>query len=120
MSTTRTNFEGRLLEIYEDGSKTFEFTIINSETGEAQDMSDDIIFNSGTVTILKPSGDTIGDTSISFTDRDNGVVDFIIEPPISDTENVGNWIGHLAILNEDSQIIEQQNFNFNILSKRAK
>lgn len=120
MSTTRTNFEGRLLEIYEGGSKTFEFTIIDPETGEAQDMSDNLIFNSGTVTILKPSGDIIGTVNISFTDRLNGVVDFTIEPPISDTENVGNWIGHLEILNEVGQIIDQQNFNFNILSKRAK
>lgn len=111
MSVVRSDFN-TLIEIFKNSVKTILFTF-KDENGEAIDMSSSIIYNSGIVTITYPDNITIGTVSVTFADRSNGIVTF----PTSTTINqiTGKWKGHMEIKNSDSTIVEQQDFNFNVM-----
>ncbi len=114
MSVRRQDF-GTELEIYVDSNKTFQFTIINPSTGLAQNLTDTDVYNTGSVKIYKPDGTILITTSVTYTDRINGIVEFTIVDTESIIANAGNWIGDLELINDTSDIIDQQKFNFNIL-----
>jgi len=48
-------------------------------------------------------------------DRDNGVVGFKIPDTDTIIANAGNWLGNLEISSDTPKIIQQLQFNYNII-----
>ena len=114
MSVRRQDF-GSELEMYVDTEKTFQLSIIDPETNDAQDLTNTTIFSTGVVKIYKPDGTIISTSNITYIDRAGGVVEFTMLETDSVLANAGNWIGDLELVNTSSKIVDQQKFNFNIL-----
>lgn len=108
MSIVRSDFN-TIITIFKNSVKTIEFTV-KDENGEVVDMSNSVIYNSGTVTIAYPDNTIIGTVPITFSNRENGLVTFPTNTSINSLP--GGWKGHMDILNSDSTVIEQQDFNF--------
>lgn len=114
MSTTRIDY-GVTFEISAGTTKIFQFTVIDPETGQPKDLSDTATYDDGDVKIYKPDATIIGTLTITYTDRPNGIIQFIVTPTEANNTNAGNWIGDLELINTTPDIVEQQFFNFNIL-----
>ena len=115
MSTERQKFATEI-DIHVGTTKTFEYTIIDPDTGVFKDLTDVDKYATAKVKIFKPDGTQVGgDRTVSFTDRANGKVEFILTTTESAAANAGNWRGELEISNIAPVIIDQQFFNVNIL-----
>jgi len=115
MSTERQKFATEI-DIHVGSTKTFEYTIINSDTGTFQPLTDTSKYATAKVKIFKPDGTQVGgDRTVSFTDRANGKVEFTLTPTETAAANAGNWRGELEMSNTAPLIIDQQFFNVNIL-----
>lgn len=115
MSTERTTFD-TVIDIHVGTTKTFEYTIIDPDTGTFKVLTDTDIYATAKVKIFKPDGTQIGgDRTVSFTDRATGKVEFTLTTTETATANAGNWRGELEISNTAPLIIDQQFFNVNIL-----
>lgn len=120
MSVNRENFEVTL-EITSGTTKQFELTIINPDTGTAQDLTDTGVYNTGSVKIYKPDPSEAliaSGIGVSFTDRANGIITFTVNDTISASANAGNWIGEVEFSNQTPVVIDQQKFGFNIIESR--
>jgi len=117
MSLNREDF-GVTYPVYVGTSKALEATVIDPDTGNAKDLSDENIYASGIARIFKPDGTQIGsDMAITFGDpRTSGVVTFtVLNTSHTLAANAGNWIGKLVFKNVSNVVIDQQKFNLNIL-----
>jgi len=103
------------LEIFVGTSKTFALTVIDPDTGTAKDLTSVTTFDTGNFKILKPDGTNIVTVAITYADRANGLVTFVILSATTILANAGNWIGELELLNTSSDTVDQQKVNFNIL-----
>ena len=123
MSIVRTDF-GVLYEVTAGTTKTLEATMTDPDTGEAQDMSDTDIFATGIVKIFKPDYTTaIGsDMAINFgdpADRLAGLIKFTVSGTDQATiANAGNWIGEIEISNTTPVVVNQKQFNINIIMSK--
>lgn len=115
MSTEREKFVTEI-KIHVDTTKTFEYTVIDSDTGVFKDLTDTSKYATGVVKIFKPDGTQIGgNRTINFTDRANGKIEFTLTPTETAAANAGNWRGELEMSNIAPVIIDQQFFNVDIL-----
>ena len=114
MSTRRTDY-GSTLDMFINSKKTFEIEVEDPSTGDPADLTDTSVYNTGNFLILKPDGEQITSVSITYEDRENGIISFEIDETVSTSSNAGNWIGKVQFVNESADIIDQQVLNFNIL-----
>ena len=119
MSMRRTDL-GETYEVYTGTTKELEATIINPDSGNAQDLSDTNVYTTGIAIIYKPDGTQIGgNMAISFdTPRSTGITFFTVLATHSHILNAGNWIGLIQFFNVGGDIIDQQVFNINIKETR--
>ena len=96
-----------------------EFTIIftDPDTAEPLDMTDSTLFHTATATIVKSSGEIIGNpvTANYNIDRTTGSLDWIIDVDISNNNNAGNWKVEVKLYDDNGEKIDEQIANFNIL-----
>lgn len=114
MSTTRIDY-GTLLEIFAGTTKLFTLIIKDPVTGDPKDLSDTAVYNTGSVKIVRPDTTIVATLSVTYSDRPNGEIEFTVTSSIAKNENAGNWIGNMELVNDSALVVEQQNFNFNII-----
>ena len=114
MSTTRIDY-GTLLEIFAGTTKLFTLIVKDPVTGLPEDLSDTAVFNTGRVKIIRPDTTIVATLSITYSDRPNGEIEFTVTSTAATNANAGNWVGNMELENDSAQIVEQQNFNFNII-----
>jgi len=115
LSTNRRDF-GVLFEVHVASTKTFEFTVIDPDTGTFRDLTDTNVYATALVKIVKPDGTQIASNiTVSFTNRAAGIVEFTVSNTHTAAANAGNWVGELEISSITPNVIDQQFFNFNIL-----
>jgi len=114
MSLNRIDY-GLVYNILVGSEKPFTTTINDPDTGSGLDMSDTTTYATGVVKIIQPDGTILATVAITFTDRPNGTVTWTILDTTTVLANAGNWVGNLEISSDVPKIIEQVNFNFNII-----
>jgi len=114
MSQVRTQFQAQL-EINVGSTKVMKFIVEDPETGEPLSMIDTDLFNTGNAVISKPDKTIIVTTPITYVDRPNGTIEFIIDDTVTTLANAGNWLGKVKFINSSGKTINQEIFNFNIL-----
>lgn len=113
MSTRFRDF-GVTYEQYVDTEMTHEM-IVEQPNGEVIELEEGV-YDEGTATIIKPDGTVIGGpVDITFTDRENATVIWVIDDTISTAENAGNWIVAVKFYNTLGDKINEIRANFNIL-----
>ena len=113
MSTRRTDF-GTRFEIYIGSTKKFNLVIEDPETGMPKVLSEDL-YKGGQVVITTTEDIEIGNVPIVYESHSEGLIGFTITSEITTTKNAGNWTGKLQLTDNDSNIIDQQTFNFDII-----
>lgn len=113
MIVRRTDY-GSTLEITVGSNKVFQTNVFDSNN-EAEDMSDENVFNTGKFNILQGDFTLITSVDLQYVNRLEGLVGFFISSSESTNENAGNWVGELEFINELGETIDQRYMNFNIL-----
>ena len=116
MSTVREDF-GVKFEVHVGVSKTLEFTIIDPDTGSAEDLTDTAVYATGIVKIFKPDDTQVGaDMTVTYSTRASGIVQFtVLASSQTLAANAGNWYGIIELSNTTPLIVEKQKFNINIV-----
>lgn len=105
-----------VMNIFTGSEKSLTITVEDPVTGEPKNLTDTSKYNSGNVKIIKPDGTVIATLPIVYLVRLEGVVEFLVPDTVTSIENAGNWFGKLQLIDDSSKIVEQQVFNFNIIS----
>lgn len=114
MSLIRKDF-GLLFEVEVGSEKPLTITVKDPVTGDGLNMTDVTQYDSGVVKIVRPNGTIIVSVAITFDNRANGLVGFKILDTTTILANAGNWQGNLEILNDAGKIVQQLQFNYNII-----
>jgi len=93
---------------------TLELTIKNSD-GTVKNLTNDTTYATGKWKVWKPDGTLIIDGTITFSDRENGIVTYTLSESDTASANAGVWTGEVEIKDTSGTISEQtQSFNFTI------
>lgn len=102
--------------IFVGTEKNLELTVIDPDTNNAKDLVDTNVYATGVAKIYKPDGTQVGgDMTITFEDRANGIVSFIVTATHTALANAGNWYGEIEFSNTTPQVIDQQIFGIDII-----
>ena len=112
LSTVRTDF-GEVLEIHVGSTKVFKITWSNA-SGEAVDLTNAILYASASIEITNAACEEIATISATI-NRDDGAIEFTVPATVTTVANAGNHIGKIVLKNNTEAIIDQRQFNFNIL-----
>lgn len=109
---------GAVYEIFAGQTETFSATIIDPNTGNALDLSDTSIYDTMTVSIVKPNNNILGIVDGTYYTRPSGITQFTVDSTIANNNNLGNYIAQIQLWNNSGVCVLEQTANFNILRSR--
>lgn len=104
-----------LFTVFVGTQKNLELTVLDPDTNLPKDLVDANVYATGIAKIFKPDGTQVGaNMSVTFEDRANGVISFIVLDTHTVIGNAGNWYGEVEFSNITPKIIDQQQFAIDI------